>query len=92
MVLVFILNSSVPVETYFFLTPQPQKSFLSPLVHELGPPLPAFKPKPPQAEIHLQLLKTFAFTFHCLARKLKGGNESRFVNLISLKKVTDENL
>lgn len=39
MVLVFILNSSVPVETYFFfLTPQPQKSFLSPLVHELGPP------------------------------------------------------
>lgn len=48
MVLVFILNSSVPVETYFFLTPQPQKSFLSPLVHELGPP-PPFKPKPPSS-------------------------------------------
>lgn len=91
MVLVFILNSSVPVETYCFLTPQPQKSFLSPLVHELGPP-PLLNQNHHQAEIHLQLLKTFAFTFHCLARKLKGDNESRFVNLISLKKVTDENL
>lgn len=89
MVLVFILNSSVPVETYFFNS---TASEIFSLPSGAWTWTPLLNQNHHQAEIHLQLLKTFAFTFHWLARKLKGDNESRFVNLISLKKGTDENL